>query len=444
MKLLLCSIMCLTVFLALALLPACNCDDDDDDDSGYPSDDDSSDDDAAPDDDDDDDNTAGDDDSADDDDDFSDDDDDAIDDDDDDATDDDDDDDDYVYASPHTKEGWAVGCGVAGSDLVGVIWHDQQGVWTEEVLPYIPNPFCLMAVHAVDSNNVWAVGPLEGAVHDEPLILHRDASGWHIETIVNPPLNDAGFGDIYMLDADSGWAVGYADAADGYCIAKYETGVWTFPFTTPIPEPIAFESVDSLGPAENYFAGMVTTVNGMGKLLSYDGANLTVWRTGTWNDAYSDVEFLNTNDGCFFYTIFNSGLPISSSVECYDGAGWNNTQIAYVHSNLYGLTTSPDGTFYLAGYKPSYFPAGTQPILMARTPSGWSDLPIGTGLDRNSAIYDIDFPADDLGFVVGQRFNQPYSFPYTLVLQYDGTDWKMALDGSNVWNTVFAGVSYLP
>jgi hypothetical protein len=134
-------------------------------------------------------------------------------------------------------EGWAVTNpwqrGGNWPLTTGVIYRLTQGRWDPAPgAPVIPGPYaCYTALSATGSNDVWAVG-LRGGLYScshGGALVHGRNGEW--ETFDLDPVLQAHRGgapspglsphDIYMLDADHGWAVG------GQTILQYDGGTWS-------------------------------------------------------------------------------------------------------------------------------------------------------------------------------------------------------------------------
>jgi hypothetical protein len=153
---------------------------------------------------------------------------------------------DVVALSP--TDAWAVGQYLAsGGDNLPLAEHWNGTSWTVVDTPQFSGAL-LLAVAAISSNDVWAVGWRAGA----GFVLHWDGTSW--TRVPAPSLGvETYLKDVDGTSANDVWAVGYAtpNSEDWLTVTLHWDGTrWT-----KVPHPIPY------GP-DQYFYGVTATTEG--------------------------------------------------------------------------------------------------------------------------------------------------------------------------------------
>jgi hypothetical protein len=99
---------------------------------------------------------------------------------------------------------WAVGSAYFSSDFttITVADHWDGATWTQVPMPNATDNNSLLAVHAITSNDVWAVG----RTYDAPITEHWDGSSW---SLVDQSASQGVLTKVIGFAPDDVWAVGY-------------------------------------------------------------------------------------------------------------------------------------------------------------------------------------------------------------------------------------------
>ncbi len=130
---------------------------------------------------------------------------------------------------------WAVGEGKT-------ILRTTNGgaTWTAETAPDTGYGYDLWGVAALSNTNVYAVGGYDGFSH--ALVLHRDASGWHVEQ----HYDTGGFMDVFAYSASAVWVVGQAPLPIAGRTLFYNGSTWSLRDTTRAPMAVSAYSASNV------------------------------------------------------------------------------------------------------------------------------------------------------------------------------------------------------
>ena len=135
----------------------------------------------------------------------------------------------YAWRSPHfglssitvsaTGQAWAVGAMTGRKPFV---FHWDGQTWTSQPAPY-KNSSGLLAVDALDDNDVWATG----FAGDHPLIEHFDGQTWSIHRNPNPGATSS-LSSVSAFSPGDVWAVGsiYLGGGQFKTLSDRWNGVW--------------------------------------------------------------------------------------------------------------------------------------------------------------------------------------------------------------------------
>jgi photosystem II stability/assembly factor-like uncharacterized protein len=301
-------------------------------------------------------------------------------------------------------EGWAVGDS-------GTIMHFNGQVWitVHEGRPYAGT---VKDVDMLTQTNAWAVGHKDYFTGgSENLILHFDGSAWHGAGYV---IRVSGYRRLYALDmvsATEGWAVGEG------IIAHFDGNTWT-----TVDE--RFDLCDVYMVEQN-----------SGWAVGEDGAILRYIDSGGWEEVASPTTIslygldCVSSTSCWAVGEGRVSGHDQSVVLRYDGENWSLQNIL-VDEELRDIDAVSDSDVWAVGLDGSIyhydgqdwtFPGSPtsedlQAVLMLATNDGWSAGENGVILHYNGAVwsavdsatwadlYDIDLVSMDgepVGWAVG-------------------------------------------
>ena len=141
----------------------------------------------------------------------------------------------YGVDAINSSNVWAVGEG-------GTILRTTNGggTWVRETPPSTGYSYDLWAVNAISNTNVYAVGGYDG--FSNAVVLHRDASGWHVEL----EYAEGGFTDVFALSANAVWVVGQAPPPAAGRTLFWDGSSWTLRDTSRAPMCISAYDVNNL------------------------------------------------------------------------------------------------------------------------------------------------------------------------------------------------------
>ena len=285
---------------------------------------------------------------------------------------------------------WAVGraadinAGVGASFTITLHYDGQQ--WTTVPSPH-PGQFgnWLMAVDAIATNDVWAVGQtneVEGEVFFETLTIHWDGLAWTIVPSPNPNSTNNLLNDVGAVSANDVWAVG-------------SVGHWANPADTS--QPLA---------------------------MHFDGTSWQTVSTPTFPAAVDNVLWavapVATDD---VWAVGWSGYPaeFQTLIMHYDGEAWSVVPSPQPFDNprLLDIVAISADDIWAVGWARAFM-QGNLPIMLHFDGTAWSYVdtpshPIGTSL-----LLGVAAAEPDLVWTVGSNDRGGPQYPFTI--RYDGTD----------------------
>lgn len=293
----------------------------------------------------------------------------------------------YAVSAVSDNDVWAVGeyCTTPPSECRTLTEHWNGSGWS--VVPS-PNPdplgSSLLAVTAVASNDVWAVGPSgpdDGQQSHGPLILHWDGSTWKV--VANPLRNQGVLYAITAISATDIWAVGYYYAANvsqkrpaimltAHSLTEHWNGSsWS---VVPAPDTGVLRSISGTSSNDLWTVG--------GQVIQHwDGS---AWRivpsphspNNTADDMLLGVRVLAPNDAWAvgYYVDYSTGSAVEGSlIEHWNGSSWSIAPSPSVESayGLNSITSVSANGLWAVGQAP-----GLAPLIVHWDGSTWNVVTI--------------------------------------------------------------------
>jgi hypothetical protein len=173
----------------------------------------------------------------------------------------------YAVHAISTDDVWAVGhtFTVNGEQTLALHWDGTS--WADVPTPHRSRYSRLRSVDAVAPDDIWAVGEIDKRGTQRTLTQHYDGTAWHTVPSPNEGLTVDYMSSVSVAAADDVWVVGYHIATG--LGAPYQTSSWHFDGTR-------WSLVDApdVNGENNYLRGVVT-VPGVGAMA------VGFWDTGT-------------------------------------------------------------------------------------------------------------------------------------------------------------------
>jgi hypothetical protein len=290
---------------------------------------------------------------------------------------------------------WAVG--VAGGQSSGLpfrplIEHWDGASWA--VVPAAKEPRGsaeLRAVHAISSNDVWAVGDSVQHLETSPertLVEHWDGTRWSIVKSVDVGPGSNSFSAVAATSSNDVWAAG---AAFGPAQRRYKPLAehWDGTAWTVYGPPFSPSGDNVVNGMTEISSGDVWAVGEAGKsgerrplTEHWDGSSWTRVPTGTPGDNFLlGASASSTSDVWavgYRYTDAGSAVPLS---EHWDGAAWSFVSTPHpspYFDTLSGVVALSPSDAWAVGSNPIR-PRNQQPLIERWDGTAWSIVPGPTG-----------------------------------------------------------------
>lgn len=182
---------------------------------------------------------------------------------------------------------WAVGNSV---DSDGIIVSSLVEHWDGTNWQIVPSPNVdlrdnsLYAISAVSPNDIWAVGYIDttgGPHHLGPLALHWDGTAW---TIVPTPTTAGGsLLAVKAIASDNVWAVGELQVTSGHIVTSTTYILhWDGTLWSVVPSPNQPVAVNALYGVSGAASNDVWAVGVTGASFTDNGALALHWDGATW------------------------------------------------------------------------------------------------------------------------------------------------------------------
>jgi len=258
--------------------------------------------------------------------------------------------------------------------------YSQQ--WTVVPSPN-PNPLrnILRGVGAISSNDVWAVG-VSGQQPSFTLTEHWNGVNW---TIINSPNHSVQYNELYAvkgLSSNNVYAVGYYSVigTPQMLILHWDGTSWTEQTTPTITGGSSLESIVIFGP-DDIYAGGHQAVGAPGPTT---GTLVTHWNGSSWN--------------------------IESTPNQSDNR----------HNTITDMKGLSSNDIWAVGYS-RRIGENYQAMVLHKTGSGWSIVPVPQSTSDENFLYSIDIIAENDIWVSGD-YNNGIEYG-ALFLHYNGSTW---------------------
>jgi hypothetical protein len=220
---------------------------------------------------------------------------------------------------------WAVGAYAGSNDYQTLTLHWNGTQWSVVPSPNInAEQNDLRGVSGVSSNDVWAVGLYRDAITDlyEPLALHWNGIAWAIVPSPQPQPNGGAFSAVTAIDSTDVWGIGYFTPSTGIqqpLFANWNGAEWLVVSTPPFSKDVSLWDAAAITSNDVWAVGRA-------------GTSLTMhWNGSTWTvvpnpqvgdaDAFHAVSALSSGDvwaAGEFHATNLAGLML----QHWDGSEW--------------------------------------------------------------------------------------------------------------------------
>ncbi len=301
----------------------------------------------------------------------------------------------YGVAGVASNDVWAVG--TEGPNLGTTDWqvieHWNGANWSVASSPALTTPNELLAVTAIASNDVWAVGGYDSG--GQALTEHWNGAAWAIVSNPNPGVANRFLG-VAAASSNNVWAVGYTSNGG---VSQTLVEHWDGTSWSVIPSP-------NLGTGYNQL-NSVTAVPGSANELWAAGAAGSETLVEHWNGTqWSIVSSPNTGTNPQLDGVAANSTSDVWAVGFTGGSNGRLTLTEHWNGSAWSVVSSPN-------------PSSTQNQLLAVAALGANNVwAVGSAINTNPGV----------------------GVPQTLFLQWNGTSW-VQVQGDN---TVPAGLGPQP
>ncbi len=293
----------------------------------------------------------------------------------------------YGVAGVASNDVWAVG--TYGPNLGTTDWqvieHWNGTNWSPANSPAITTPNELLAVTAIASNDVWAVGGYDSG--GQSLTEHWNGSSWSVVSSANPGVANRLLG-VAAVSSTNVWAVGYYGNGG---VSQTLIEHWNGTSWSVIPSP-------NLG----------TGYNQLNAITAVPGSPNDVWAVGAagsqtlveqWNGTqWSIVSSPNTGTNPQLDGVAANSANDVWAVGYTGGSNGRLTLTEHWNGSSWSIVSSPD-------------PSSTQNQLLAVAALGANNVwAVGSAINTSPGV----------------------GVPQTLFLQWNGTSWAQVTGDNNV------------
>jgi hypothetical protein len=320
-------------------------------------------------------------------------------------------------------DAWAVGL----TQQEGFVYETLTEHWDGEQWVEVPSPnpvgqpvSDLLAVDAISTDDVWAVGNSGIAETSHTIIEHWDGEQW---TLIPASRTGELYG-VNAISADNVWAVGnyYEDFASKILIMHWNGTAWS-----TVNSPTLYGHMYSVSAisANDIWAAGFQHVGEVNELLveHWDGTSWTVVDTptpGFYSELYGITAFSSTD----VWAVGNSAKtdkPQKTIMMHWDGTNWTKTASTMGRTGPY--------FFGMAAVSPSKIWAvgeGTSKTLTARyNGTRWKHVD-STSPDNNiGEFFGVDARTGKDAWAVGRLTNWDTGIPTGLIEHWDGHTWTI-------------------
>jgi hypothetical protein len=183
-----------------------------------------------------------------------------------------------------TNDVWAVGYGVHG-DWKTIILHWDGTTWSVVPSPNLTNfDNFLEAVSAISPTDIWAVGYTDtpsGAHHFQPLALHWDGATW--STVQAPFSGGTSIFAVHAIASNDVWAVGFDHEGQNFSASTTYTMHWDGTTWSTVPSPNGSFALNQLAGVAGASSSDVWAVGGTGPDFSSENPLVLHWDGSTWS-----------------------------------------------------------------------------------------------------------------------------------------------------------------
>jgi hypothetical protein len=331
----------------------------------------------------------------------------------------------FGIAAVSSQEAWAVGQFNSSGLAETLVQRWNGSNWSIVPSPSVPNQHNqLNAIAAVPgSNELWAVG----SAGPSQVILRWNGAQWSLVPSPNPGINPNLTG-VVALSANDVWAVGFTGSSIGVetLIEHWNGSTWS---VVASPNPSSSDNhlmaVAAVGPNDVWAVGDYNGSGGRTLMLHWDGA--------AWSHVPGDDKgpqslpfFLNAVDAIAGGDVWSVGTNSHTLAEHWNGAFWSQvaTPNAGIGVNqLYGVSGTSSSDVWQVGS----FEYGVERRTLTQHWNG-AEWELVRSPNTNKNLNDLRGVAalsPTNAWAVGQAFSSDVSNQTTLVLNWDGADWRI-------------------
>ncbi|HKP51561.1 MAG TPA: S-layer homology domain-containing protein [Chloroflexia bacterium] len=276
---------------------------------------------------------------------------------------------------------WAVGYSFSTSGVSVLVEHWDGSTWSVSPVPATPGTDSrLFAVSAVGPNDIWAVGyytavsgPSTG--NSVTLTLHWDGASWSIVTTPNVGNVSNQLYGVHALSSNDAWAVGSVLNASLPLTLHWDGSTWAIVEnpTTPMGDyrPNNLNAVDGVAANDIWAVGAYRSTDRSRTMIEHwDGS---AWSMVTYplppdsvEDELYGISALASND-VWAVGSYSPGTLYSYAalVLHWDGATWSlfaGPDVELVDESLYGVDTVGSNSVWAVGVQGDVYQSNVQTL----------------------------------------------------------------------------------
>lgn len=308
-------------------------------------------------------------------------------------------------------DAWAVGAEYYSGPAVVEHWDGKT--WTQIPLPKLETAGDtptgglnggFEGVAAIASDDVWAVGSVNGSVNYPGLIEHWDGTEW---SIVPHQLDEGIFFDVAAIATDDVWAVGHD-------IEHWDGSRWS---TVPYPELGILTAVSATATDDVWAVG---STNGQPLIEHWDGNSWSVVPDPELPGYgyLEDVSALAHDDVWAVGRTYN-GSDSATLTEHWDGNSWSvvpSPSVGTSDNYLWGVKAIASDDVWAVGQYWSTF--RDHSLIQHWNGTNWSVVQGPHPFSYGSMLFDIDAVAGNNVWAVGMVIPADAQ-PQTLIARYN-------------------------
>jgi hypothetical protein len=310
--------------------------------------------------------------------------------------------------------------------------------------------YVLQAVTGISANNVWAVGYSQVPSFFQNLIEQWNGTNWKNIFSPDPGVISDQLSGVAAISANDVWAVGsYASLDSGYqtLIEQWNGQTWST-IRSPNPGVISdqLSGVAAISANDVWAVGSYDDGNGEYTLIEqWDGTNWNIISSPNPNDVYNinlyGVTAVSADDIWAVGDYSDSNGNYYTLIEQWNGTSWNiipSPNSAYNTILTDVAAVSADDVWAVGDYSDSN--GNYYTLIEQWNGTSWNTISSPNPNSYNSNLYSVTAVTATDVWAVGD-YEDSNGIAYTLVEQWNGTNWNIVPSPNSAYNTILNGVT---